>query len=276
MTVRKNQATLTTAQKKAFTDAVVELKRRGVYDEFVVMHRTRFIQDMDPAHTRTGHNTAAFLPWHRQYLLAFERELQKVNWAVSIPYWDWTIDRSPTSSLWAPDFLGGAGRFGDQQVMDGPFAHSTGNWPITVQVDTHPFLRRTLGGFQHLPVQSDIDQALAVPTYDAPPWNENAPGSFRNTIEGNWGPGLHNAVHNWVGGQMGQPVSPNDPVFFMHHAFIDKLWADWQRRWPNSGYLPTANTAGVVDLHEPMAPWDGPNGVTPAQMLDHTRFYTYV
>ncbi|MER6910547.1 tyrosinase family protein [Streptomyces sp. NPDC000594] len=275
MTVRKNQANLTATERKNFVDAVIEVKRRGVYDEFVTLHRTRFIQDMDPAHIRTGHNTPSFLPWHRQYLIAFERELQKVNWSVSIPYWDWTTARSRTGSPWVADLLGGAGRDGDQQVMDGPFAHSTGDWPITVQVDTHPFLRRTLGGTYPLPSQSDVDAALALPTYDAPPWNENAPG-FRNTLEGNQGVWLHNQVHIWVGGQMGQPVSPNDPVFWLHHAFVDKLWADWQRRYPNSGYLPTGNTPDAVDLNETMAPWTGVNGVTPAQVLDHTRYYTYV
>ena len=35
----------------------------------------------------------------------------------------------------------------------------------------------------------------------------------------------HGAVHNWVGGVMADvPISPADPLFFMHHAFIDCLW----------------------------------------------------
>ena len=35
----------------------------------------------------------------------------------------------------------------------------------------------------------------------------------------------HGAVHNWVGGVMANvPISPFDPVFFLHHAFIDCLW----------------------------------------------------
>jgi hypothetical protein len=33
-------------------------------------------------------------------------------------------------------------------------------------------------------------------------------------------------------------TSPNDPVFFLHHCFIDKLWADWQERHPDQSYLP--------------------------------------
>ena len=39
---------------------------------------------------------------------------------------------------------------------------------------------------------------------------------------------LHNRVHLWVGGNMAPMTSPNDPVFFLHHCFVDKAWADWQ------------------------------------------------
>lgn len=35
MTVRKNQATLTAEEKRAFTNALLELKRTGRYDRFV-------------------------------------------------------------------------------------------------------------------------------------------------------------------------------------------------------------------------------------------------
>ena len=35
----------------------------------------------------------------------------------------------------------------------------------------------------------------------------------------------HGAVHNWVGGIMADiPISPTDPVFYLHHAFLDCLW----------------------------------------------------
>ena len=33
----------------------------------------------------------------------------------------------------------------------------------------------------------------------------------------------HNTVHGWVGGQMGNYCSPADPIFWMHHAMIDRL-----------------------------------------------------
>ena len=43
---------------------------------------------------------------------------------------------------------------------------------------------------------------------------------------------FHNRLHVLVGGTMVTSASPADPVFWLHHAFIDKIWADWQSLHP--------------------------------------------
>jgi tyrosinase len=48
----------------------------------------------------------------------------------------------------------------------------------------------------------------------------------------------HGWVHNAVGGTMASSTSPADPVFWLHHGFIDKLWADWQVAHPAPGGNP--------------------------------------
>lgn len=128
--------------------------------------------------------------------------------SVALPYWDWTADRTSRSSLWAPDFLGGTGRARDGQVMDGPFAYSTGRWNINVRVDGRSYLRRDLGtSVAQLPTRAEVDSVLAMPVYDMAPWNSSSQG-FRNHLEGWRGANLHNRVHVWVGGQMSTGVSP--------------------------------------------------------------------
>ncbi|MEU6064824.1 tyrosinase family protein [Streptomyces sp. NPDC047082] len=271
MADRKNQADLSATEKRDFVDAVLELKRQGRYDEFITTHNAFIMSDADDGE-RTGHRSPSFLPWHRRFLLQFEQALQSVHPSIMLPYWDWTTDRSSRSSLWDDNFLGGDGRSGDGRVTTGPFAFGSGNWPMNIRVDGRTYLRRTLGvGVRDLPTRSEVDTVLALPTYDASPWNSGSSG-FRNYVEGWRGPNLHNRVHVWVGGQMTTGASPNDPVFWLHHCFIDKLWADWQRLHPSSGYVPVSAPPGVVGLQDTMKPW---NDVTPEDMLDHTKFYTY-
>ncbi|GGV32839.1 tyrosinase MelC2 [Streptomyces spectabilis] len=271
MTVRKNQAQLTADEKRRFVNALLALKRDGRYDSFVSTHNDFIMSDRDDS-DRVGHRSPSFLPWHRRFLIQFEQALQSVDASVALPYWDWTADRTPAASLWAPDFLGGTGRPRDGQVTDGAFAFSGSGWRINVRVDGRDFLRRSLGGGGvQLPTKAEVDSVLAMPVYDAPPWNSASDG-FRNHLEGWRGVNLHNRVHVWVGGHMATGASPNDPVFWLHHAYVDRLWTQWQARHPNSPYLPAAGTRDVVDLRETMRPW---GNVTPADMLDHTRYYTY-
>ncbi|MEV8525205.1 tyrosinase family protein [Streptomyces sp. NPDC052000] len=271
MAVRKNQADLTTDEKRRFVAALLQLKRNGRYDTFVSTHNAFIMSDTDTG-DRVGHRSPSFLPWHRRFLIEFEQALQSVDASVTLPYWDWTADRTATSSLWAADFLGGTGRSRDGQVMDGPFAQSAGGWNLNIRVDGRTYLRRALGAaVAQLPTRAEVDGVLAMTTYDMAPWNSASDG-FRNHLEGWRGVNLHNRVHVWVGGQMATGASPNDPVFWMHHAFVDKLWTQWQSRHTGSSYLPTAGTQDVVDLHDTMRPW---NNVTPADLLDHRRYYTY-
>ncbi|MEP3889310.1 MAG: tyrosinase family protein [Hellea sp.] len=45
---------------------------------------------------------------------------------------------------------------------------------------------------------------------------------------------LHNSIHGTLGGDMANPMtSPTDPIFFMHHAFVDKMWDYWQTHNPD-------------------------------------------
>ncbi|MFI1013856.1 tyrosinase family protein [Streptomyces sp. NPDC020965] len=285
MYTRKNQRDLTRTEKRRLVEAILELKRSGRYDEFVATHLRHYVPDGGGG-PRAAHMTPSFFPWHRRYLLEFERALQRIDPGVSVPYWDWTTDNTPAASLWADDFLGGNGRIGDRQVMTGPFAYANGNWRINSRITDGKYLTRNLGRPSDpvgLPTKEEVDRALGEPLYDAAPWDSGSRTGFRNHIEG-WGAGgpdrwrNHNRVHRWVGGLMVGAASPNDPVFWLHHAFMDLLWIRWQRAHPGAGYLPSRAVpesdpqhGRIFALDQPMPPW----GVTPAELLDHSRLYRY-
>jgi tyrosinase len=58
--------------------------------------------------------------------------------------------------------------------------------------------------------------------------------------------GIHNSVHVWVGGTMGQiPWAAYDPIFWAHHAMIDRLWRLWQLHHPNPTFPPGLLTTAL-------------------------------
>ncbi|MET9758092.1 tyrosinase family protein [Streptomyces sp. NPDC006372] len=284
--VRKDAGTLTRAEKRRFVKALLELKRRGEYDEFVRMHIAHFSSDGEHG-LRTAHMAPSFLPWHRRFLIELERALRRVDPSVTLPYWDWTRDRTTTSVPWTADFLGGNGRRSDHQVMTGPFAYRESNWVIKVGVTDEKFLTRDLGSPRAtvgLPTKADLEWALRESAYDVAPWDSTVTRGFRNRLEG-WGAGRgrtswrnHNQVHRWVGGAMLGAASVNDPVFWLHHAFIDLQWHRWQRRHRGARYLPAkppgpdnAQHGRIVARHQKLPPWD----VSPDELEDVGRIYRY-
>ena len=258
---RKNQSTLTATEKSRYVNAVLALKASGKYDQIVSDH----VNFMSGAHRGPG-----FFPWHREYLRRFEADLRAIDSTISLPYWNWSIDNSPVSSIWNPDFMGGNGRPSDGRVMTGAFAFDAGNWSLSV--GSFPDLRRRFGvGIATLPAPSDVSAALGVVPYDVSPWNLSSSGGFRNTAEG-WiaGPQMHNRVHVWMGGTMLPASSPEDPVFFLHHCFVDKLWADWQTLHPGLDYLPASGAPPGHNRNDAMEPWASRGEtVTPGSVLDH-------
>jgi tyrosinase len=311
---RKDVADLSKAEKKNFLNALLDLKNKvpnkqqirpsltekfpqptNRYDEFVLMHMMSF--GVDENLTMIAHGGPAFLPWHRAYLRYLERELQKIKPEyknVTIPYWDWTSDRS-SEAVWDQEFMGGNGRESDWRVTDGKFAYDSGNWHLYTakSVDStydRPDLcrqfgyRRVNGVIRNPPTMPTIDTVTAVlneDPYDGPPWDGNSQPSFRNRLERT----IHDPVHVWVGGwdstgdeinrcgAMANGGSPNDPVFWLHHANIDRLWADWQlnqEHWDmlHKGYQPVGNGPINFNANDPMLPWYPVVTITPARVAN--------
>lgn len=74
---------------------------------------------------------------------------------------------------------------------------------------------------------------------------------------------IHNAPHRWVGGVMAGAASPGDPIFYLHHAWIDLLWVRWQLAHPG---VPFEASGMGVGLNDPLMGWPDR---TPANVLDH-------
>ncbi|TMK97516.1 MAG: tyrosinase family protein [Actinobacteria bacterium] len=290
-TIRKNQATLGADEKRRLVAALLAVKKSGRYDDYVrihlnmgQMHHTgpKRGQRKVPPRGMAGmgsmgqmiHGNPTFLPWHRELLRRLELDLQAVDSSVAIPYWNWAVDDSPTSSLWRPDFLGADGREADRRVMDGPFAYDAGRWTLKYNQHPEPDLKRAFAvDATVLPSAAEVRACLGETPYDAAPWDTSSRPSFRNRLEG-WidAPagqevGMHDLVHVWVGGTMSYMSSPNDPVFFLHHANIDRLWAQWQQAHQGLDYAPARGGPEGENRGDALDPWGAP--ATIASVLDH-------
>ncbi len=245
------------------------------YDDFVwVHHKVMMDGPNDSVNGGPGPNWAhrgpSFGPWHRQLLKLYEQELRSVSGDpdLSLPYWNWTKDRTSADAGFPffTEFLGGdgAGNTHDR-VTTGAFAQANG-WDLNVDEEGFGYLRRRFGGGGPdglptglLPTVNNAQTALNRTPYDSTIWNQTVPSanSFRNTLEGWVSPNIHNTVHVWVSGSMLPGSSPNDPIFFFHHNNIDRLWAVWQQKHPGSAqYLPdntTGAASGLTRLNDRMA-----------------------
>lgn len=302
MGCRKNQASLTAAERAAFVNAVVKLKAmvpsqlhpgdpdRHRYDDYVETHmNSMMLMNGNDRIPGWAHRGPAFYPWHREMLRHFELDLQKIDPSVTLPYWDWTVDQSNTALPWTDDFMG-AMHNGTDEVTTGPF--NSGVWVKKVMEpgDNDPKLRRALGRpalgalASVLPTHDQVygvSGALTETPYDSPAWNDGTSPSFRDRAEGWHGAGsIHNRVHLWVGGSMLPSTSPNDPIFFLHHCNVDRLLSQWQKLHASETYHPTGSGGELGppghnlneallfnDLGQP-SPWS-PVTTTPAQLWNH-------
>lgn len=292
--LRKSVNSLTVTEKSDLVKAIKALKASGKYDQYVHMHSDAMSRatlmpgengGANPAFFRNvAHRGPAFGPWHREMLNRFELDLQAAVPGVTLPYWDWAADANlgdpKTAALWGADLMGGDGDPGNSGFVSiGPFRYDAADpnsWRIVVDPgDPGPGLRRTLGqSGDSLPSQSDINLVLGVAPYDKSPWRTVSDPSFRNRLEGFIGPNLHNRVHVWVGGSMLPGTSPNDPVFFLHHCNVDRLWWQWQIERPSESYLPTSGGPPGHNLNDEMTPFGA--AATPASTLNiHDLGYTY-
>jgi tyrosinase len=226
------------AVREAFRAAMEVSDSRG-YGHFASIHGFP-----DPGYCE--HANQLFLPWHRGYLYFFEQALQDLVPGVTLPWWDWTESRDLPGAFTDEQDAGGD----PNPLLSAPVVAAGGlrqpDWPErTSRPDERTETWLPGGG---LPTADLVADALEGVNYD----------DFTFRLEN-----LHNAVHVWVGGEMGdQRYAGWDPIFWAHHTMVDRLWAIWQVSHPGDNprrsHLPkglsyfkdltVADTLNVTDL----------------------------
>lgn len=171
------------------------------------------------------HQTWFFLPWHRGYLAGFESIIADTvaalggpsDWAL--PYWDYSDTSNPRARELPPAFRN---RFlADGSIND---LWSPRNRPVP----PNPALTLSPG---------DVSlAAMAARDFTNPPGSVTAGFGGRQTGWNHGGgrsgelEGLpHNVIHMGIGGLMSNPLTAAlDPIFWLHHCNIDRLWEVWR------------------------------------------------
>ena len=240
--IRKNANRLTPEERDRFVAAFAQLNNQGLgrFADFRDMHTA--VSDPE-AHRRPG-----FLPWHRTYVLDLERELQAIDPSVALPYWRFD---QPAPNIFRREFMGVSDPLGTVQFS------ATNPLQFWTTDGVQGINRRPLNGWnpatQPGPGVRTEAQTLALGTqYPA----------FR-TMEGN----PHGQTHTRFGGSISSiPTAARDPLFFLLHCNVDRLWAKWQRQ--NNRFNPAqaasydsaAATRVGHRLPDTMWPWNGITG----------------
>lgn len=164
-------------------------------------------QDMWNTCPHQGGDPFYFLPWHRMYVYFFEEIARFVSGVPSftLPYWDYTSP-DPTKRGIVPVQFRSPGEYLMLYKQDrNPLANSS--FPITTGQ------------------QGDLMDARSI----------MSTASFSNSgfIQGvgtRIDMGIHGFIHTLVGTatNMGNvPYAASDPLFWVHHANIDRMWASW-------------------------------------------------
>ncbi len=166
---------------------------------------------------RSARQMQLFLPWHRAYIYNFEMAMRDRVPDVTLPWWDWTL-RPPRQNGIPVVFAARTGRDGQPNPLLG--------FRINLPNTNPPVVRNTgraPGAPADLPTQAEVDDALSRTD-----WND-----FSDALED-----IHDRVHGWVSGDMGiVATAAFDPIFWSHHAMVDRIWWIWQVRNGN-GNIP--------------------------------------
>ena len=239
------------------------------YDLFVWMHYYAARDTIKP-HNITwkdidfAHDGQGFPTWHRLYMLAWERTLQEIgndeNFAV--PYWDWTGNKEQCDPAICSKELLGVTNQADGTVKGKYFDNwyvictKEQTYSLTKMCDPtnkEPGLKRRTekekeekvrneGYPMTFPTTEEVNFALRFETFDLPPYDKESSCNFKNILEGYASTKtgyrlpnvhtLHNQVHIVMGGAMGDvPSASNDPIFPLHHSFVDRIYEKWLRKF---------------------------------------------
>ncbi|CAL1548142.1 unnamed protein product [Lymnaea stagnalis] len=211
--------------------------RPNVHDAFSYLHA-------HPDVNKGAHLGPSFLPYHRVFIFLYEKLLRIYDRNISLCFWDSSAEpeKMTWSALWTPELFGNV-----QGLVSTGFAKG---WVTPLRaLDRQGMLYWTCATQGRPMTDDDVKVVLSkkrLGEISMPAAEVNANVEL-----------MHNYVHTYVGGIMGQvQTAAYDPIFWFHHTFIDCLYEKFQRRQRELGIDPMRDwpVEHADDAHGPFAP----------------------
>ena len=194
------------------------------------------------------HGSWYFLPWHRGYLYALEAQLRAdilslggpANWAL--PYWNYFGGAKGAQAQMPPAFAQKTLPDGSANPLYvamryGPDGDGNVYIPTVEWAQTHPDDPSwSSGDVSSACMANDLytgsDRTTPLPGFGGPETAFSHSGRVHGNMESN----PHDLVHVYTGGfindtnygLMSDPgTAALDPIFYLHHCNIDRMWAAW-------------------------------------------------
>ena len=222
--VRQSIASLTPAQIASLQKGFQAMMSRPASDPTSYRFQANIHGTSDAATTpqetqswnNCEHGSYYFLSWHRMYLYFLDRILRAASGDANLvlPYWNWgdpaqrtlpLVFRQPANAS-NPLYIGPPGR------------------PAALDAGTASLGAGTV----------DASAALADVDFDSPSGSglsfggQIVPPMQFNSPHGDFESQPHDVVHVALSGLMGDPdTAAQDPIFWLHHANIDRIWNRW-------------------------------------------------
>jgi len=253
--VRKNANTLSLKERNLFLETLQKINDHGSgrFADFRKVHSALPTKEGSRYYYQ-AHGEMGFLPWHRAFLLDLEREMQLIDSRVSLPYWKFD---EVANNVFTQDFMG---------------SHSSGDATFSIsnplsewRADGTPIRRSANFDVENEPAKNEDGVAVLSDEIVI------KPGMFKDFRHMEDQP--HGIAHTSFDLDLTEPhTAVKDPLFFLLHTNIDRIWARWQ--WEkdlfdknkDAAYPQQANNPPGHNLNDTMWPWNQlAGGTRPAQ-----------
>ena len=187
-----------------------------VFGNFTGPNRTLAEQTWYTCQSHMGQPEDYFLPWHRLYVMFFEEIIRKVSGKsqFTLPYWDYTAPNS--------------------YAIPEEFQTKNSNNPTwaSLYVSNRNVAGGAIQGAANVNAGEPLNKNFRRNFLVLPDFGNNDYSSFCSSLDGT----LHGSVHVYTGDEnnMAQvPFAARDPIFWLHHCNIDRIWAAWNTKWKN-------------------------------------------